>query len=277
MLDMKTKAGIYLFNIIPSYRPGMSKVFDYGWYKLACLPTLPNRVNQNAMYADFENEAGENLSDLDILYVFASDSDDDFAKLNWIDPSAYGITEEVVNMARNEFGFSSNGINYLNTHWDPATDGVNFTLDEGSAFIYNDTVIATAANNFLFGCHDTGNAGRVQLIPKSFTTSQHLFAVNGAGTDSVGSSVSTRGFFHIRRTADNDLSLFKNGAQVGVTATTVASDALANDDMYILANNSNGSAANMITAQVGIFGMGASLAGKEAAMNAAWDEYFATL
>lgn len=279
---LKTKSGIFLFNIIPSYRPGMSKVFDHGFYDLACTPSLAQRTKQNTLYTSLEDIAGEGMSDLDLLYIMATDGTRTFAKINWADPGNFdGVESANAPIFTENIGFQGNAINanYINTQWAPSPDGVNYTLDECGAFCYinNETI---SASNFAFltrGNGGSGTAGQLCLAPKlsSGGSDKHFFSLQSTAPP-VGSSVTSKGFYHIRRIADNDFRLFKNGSQVGATQTT-ASDSLSTRDLYLLAGNFNGSPSAYIEAQMGIFGLGTSLTGQESALYTAWNTYFSSL
>jgi len=237
-------------------------------------PTDAQKLLQNQLLLDLK--AAGIWDDLDILYVPACDGLSDFAAINWKNPGTFqlagtaGYTENI--------GFYGNAINYyLTTAWSPDPDGVNFTLDECSVFCYvnNDHSAATKA---AFGCRGNGGGGllgQVLLMPRD-ASSQHSFSLHNLAP-AVGVGVSSSGFYHIRRVADNDSRLFKNAVQVGSTITT-ASDSLSTADLYVLALNPNGGGAGFYSdAQVGILGAGASLTGKESALYTAWNDYFTSL
>lgn len=258
------------------FDPDYQAVLDYATSQGVIFIQPSDRVKalQNQLVLDLK-EAGV-WDELDLLYVFASDGQGNFPDINWKNPGSFTVTG-TAGYTQDEGYFGNGTTYYLDTHWDPATDGVHFTLNNGSAFAYSNTNNGAAGNSFLFGSHNAANAGRVELIPKNIG-SVHVYGVNSAGTDSVGTSpVSSQGFFHIQRTAVNELRLFKNGAQIGTTEALVASDALNNDDIYILATNLNGSPGGWSEETVGIFGIGASLTGKEAALRTAWNTYFISL
>ena len=275
---IRNKSGIFLFNIIPSYRPGMKDVFDFGFYKLLCTPSLSQRIKQNALFTSFENEVGNGLSSLDLLYVMATDGTSTYARINWKDPGTFNATAFNSPTFTSNIGFSGNASNqYLDSGWDPVNNGVNFTLDECGVFCYVNNN-HSSGNKAAVGFRGNGGGallGQVILLPKD-TGDQHAFSLQNVAPG-VGSSVSANGFYHFRRVADNDLRLFKNGSQVGATQTT-ASDSLSNQDLYILALNANGGGAALFSdAQVGIVGAGASLTGKEANLYTAWNDYFSSL
>lgn len=276
---LKTKSGIFLFNIIPSYRPGMSKVFDHGFYDLACTPSLAQRTKQNTLYTSFEDLVGESLSDLDLLYIMATDGTNTFAKINWVDPGAFDCVEQVsaITFTENE-GFTGNALsNYLTTGWTPSIDAVNFQQNDGGVLCYINNDIAGDFNKFAFGA--LGNAansanGRIQLAPRG-GSDQHSFSVNG-GSTARGSSVTSDGFYHLRRASSADHRIFKNGSQVGTTDNS-ASTTLSNKILVLGALNNNGTIQLFSDHQIGMFGIGASLTGQESALYTAWTTYFTSL
>lgn len=271
---LRTKSGIFLFNIIPSYRPGMSKVFDHGFYDLACIPSLAQRTKQNTLYTSWENVAGESLADLDLLYVMATDGTRVFASINWADTDNFSFTENNSPTFTENEGFTGNGSSsYLSTGWDPDTNAVNFTQDEGGWFIGLNNEVAASDANRVFGSTNAAFVGQNVLLPKT-SANVHGFSVNSLGP-TVGSAVSSIGFFHGRRVASNDLRLFKDGSQVGATAPS-ASNGLSSVDILICASDLNGSRVYS-TSQVTCFAIGASLTGQESALYTAWNTYFTSL
>lgn len=271
---LKTKSGIFLFNIIPSYRPGMSKVFDYAHYELACTPSLAQRTKQNTLYTSLEDIAGESLSDLDLLYIMATDGTRVFAKINWVDPGSFDFTESGSPAFAENEGFTGGSPAYLDTGWNPAVDGVNFQLDESGAFCYVNNE-CTAGIFYQFGVDQA--ATDTTALAAKYSGSTHRYGINSS-TVLVGTSVSSIGFFHTRRVADDDLRLYKNGSQVGSTSTQASTGKSGNArTMAILAFNANGTVAGHSDAQVGCFGIGASLTGQESALYTAWNTYFQSL
>lgn len=269
-------------SICGEYASGLDSdyqaVLDYATGQGYTLPSATQQILQNQLVLDLK--AGGVWDDLDLLYIFATDGDSDFARINWIDPGNFSAQDGASGptFTTNE-GFAGNETNqYMTTGWDPATDGVNFTLNDASAFAHSNTNSGTAGTRFLFGSRNASNQGRIELIPKNIS-SQHVGAINSAGTTpGLGSApVSAEGFFQVRRTASNDLRLYKDGTQVGATHTTAATDALNNDDVAILASNGNGTIGGFSGEQITIFGLGSSLQGKESALYTAWNTYFTSI
>lgn len=274
---LKTKSGIFLFNIIPSYRPGMGKVFDHGYYDLACIPSLAQRTKQNTLYTSLEDIAGESLSDLDLLYIMATDGTGTFAKINWVSPGDFQAVEHGTVTFTEDGGIKGNAVDgYWDTTWDPDTDGVNFTQNSGSWFFYNNNNSVTSGT---IGFGSVGNAANNNNgLNGGYIRNgaNHSFGVNAAALTAISSGI-YNAFFHKSRTGSALSKLFKNGSQLGANDTT-ASTTLSTQDITILAYNARGSGVIFHSdAQIGIWGIGASLTGQESALYTAWDEYFQSL
>lgn len=247
-------------------------ILDYATGQGYSLPSDEQQILQNTLLVELKAIGA--WDDLDILYVFATNGDSDFAKINWKNPGTFNCTEVNAPTFTVNEGFLGNGTtSYLNTGWDPSNNGVNYTQNEGGWFIHINNEPAASNSNYAFGTSDGLFVGQTILLPKT-VSNNHGFSLNSLGP-SVGSSVSAEGFYHGRRTASNDLRLYKNGSQAGATSTET-SNGLATDDVYICAQNGNGSA-NEGLCEISVFAMGASLTGKESDLYNAWNDYLNAL
>lgn len=273
---MKTKP-IYMFNIIPTYRPGAGRIFDFGRYVLACLPSLPQRIKQNGLYVGLENITGENLSDLDLLYIFATEQSP-FARINWVDPGLFTAQDGVEPTFTANEGFQGNGSSqYLTTGWAPNPDANNFSQNSASAFCYINNDVA-AANNPAFGVLGNGagaSNGVLNFYPKRLDTGQYAYRVNTPILKHAGTATSSIGLFHIDRDSSSNESFFKDGALVDNQA--FGSTSISDFEVSLFAHNNSGTISGFSDVQIGMFGLGASLAGKESDLYAAWNSYFTSL
>lgn len=250
----------------PGYGEDLQEVIDFATDEDITLPSDEMLDLLDVVLTDLRDLGA--LQQLDLLYIFSTDGDEDFATLNLVDPTTFKAT--MVNSVTwiPGSGFQGDGVDgYLNTGWDADTNAVHYTLNEGGAFVYSATDDGVPDGTAdLFGSRkSSGSLGAIQLGPKN-ASSQHIFRLNSNSIGVVGSSVTAQGFFHIRRVSSNDVRLFKNGSQVGATDTS-ASNILNNADLYILATGQDGVAGNFSSETVGVFGIGASLAGLEQEIN----------
>jgi hypothetical protein len=237
------------------------------------LPSASQQAKQNTFVADLKAAGIWTL--LDVLYVFATDGDSDFATLNWKAPTSYKITKVNTPTFTTNEGFNGNGTNqYLNTNFVPSTNGVNLTL--------NSTSLATHLFNHVTETkYDCGTA-------PSFLASSPLLYFRG--DDGYGSVVYTvnqapnavqsnggncSGFWMAQRKDASNVYMFKNGAQTDTDAD--ASTAVPSGNMFLLAANSGGAPANPSTRKMSMFSLGASLAGLESAYHTSWNTYLTSL
>jgi hypothetical protein len=109
-------------------------ILEYAILQGYTLPSVDQQALQNQLISDLKNAGIWNK--LDIFYVFATNGDQNFARLNWKNPSLYRTTNVTSDpIFRTNIGFT--GPNRLNTNF-PSTNGVNYTLNDASrhAWVY---------------------------------------------------------------------------------------------------------------------------------------------
>jgi hypothetical protein len=254
-------------------RRRQNSVLDYAALQGYDTPSYEQQVLQNGFVLELKSLGV--WDDLDVLYVFATDGDRDFAKINWKNPGSFTCTEvNTPTFTQNE-GFQGNGSSsYLNTGWVPNSDAVNYTLNEAGWFTYVTNEIAASSSKSAFGARNNDLSGQLGLLPKS-GSNLHAASVNSLNL-TAGAAVSSVGFFHGRRVASNDLRLFKNGSQIGSTSTN-ASTGLTSEEVYVSASSNPGGTILYADTEISILGIGASLTGKESDLYDAWNTYFNAL
>jgi hypothetical protein len=117
-----------------TYDSTYQAVLDYADTQGYTLPSLSGQSLQNEIIVELKNNSI--WDKLDLFYLFKTDGDNDFATLNWVDPSSYKITEVNSPTFTTNVGFMGNGTNaYLNTGWD-ATIGPNFIQTGATHGVY---------------------------------------------------------------------------------------------------------------------------------------------
>ena len=110
-------------------------------------PSASQQTLQNTLVTDLKTAGVWNK--LDVFYVFATDGDSDFATLNWKAPSSHQVTKINSPTFTANSGFTGDGSSsYLDTNYNPATSGTNYTLNDASISIWNNTFVL---NNFITG------------------------------------------------------------------------------------------------------------------------------
>lgn len=237
------------------------------------LPSAAQQVKQNSFVEALKAAGIWDL--LDILYVFATDGDQNYSFINWKSPSSYLITKSgTVNFTANQ-GNISNGTNgYLNTNWVPSSNGVNLTLNSthAAAYVYNHV----SENKYDLGTAPSFVNSTPQIylrVDDSFSNT--FYAVNQNANATVVNGGNSVGFYMAQRKDSSNVYLFKNGSQVDTDAD--ASTAVPGGNMFLLAVNNGGAPSNYTTRRLSIVSFGASLNGLESAYYTAWNNYFTSL
>lgn len=227
------------------------------------LPSAGQQIKQNALIETLKS-AGI-WSKTDIFYMFANDGSREFATLNWMNPSAHQCTLLNSPTFTANDGFLGNGTSsFINTNYNPASSGINYTLNDASIFTYNKTYVLNA---FLSGV-DIGAFNCLRMSPAS-----------GNQRINMGSTAS---FVPM---VDFDLATFKwrklsrTNATTGIaskntTQTTHTAASINIDPQNQLVLKAGASFANV---NVAAFGMGANLVAENTAHYNAINNYINSL
>ena len=180
--------------------------------------------------------AGGYWARMDQLLVFATYTNaDSEALINWISPGTNNAT--LVALPAGSFsqydGFTGDGVDgWINTNFNPSTDGSNFTQNSASFAIYlgNSGLTEDFATA---GCYATN---RVMIIARSSggeETGLEVAANNGGDDTYSGPSTNSSGLFLVSRTSSSVLSCYRNGALVGTNSSST-STARPNENIGIL-------------------------------------------
>ncbi len=186
----------------------------------------------------------------DILYVFAAHTNDNGeASTNWINPGTNNaiIINAPVFVAFE--GFNGDGATkYINTNYNPNTEGVNYTLDDGGFSIYSRTARGQHNSEWDYGIGIAPN-----YIGATFRRSTEEVAVyaNSATPFGTIANSSTLGLFTLQRNSNTEIQAFRNKANLGTD--THNSTAIPNGDLAICCFVINGTPGNYSTIQYSMF------------------------
>lgn len=250
----------------PAYQAVLDRATALGYTH----PSLAQETKQDTLMRALRSDGI--LSLLDVLYIFATDGSSDFATLNWITPSLYKCTKVATPTFTTNEGFDFNGTTqYLDTNWNPATNGVNYTINDCSYGAHvNDTNSNTGRVDF--GC-DNGTSFISFAAHNSSTEGR--FRINDAVNTQPG--VTTEKFFQVKRlgVANPRKFLYKTG--VLALSNNDASIAIPSFNIYIGATNASGTASLFCNREISMFFAGSSLDGKELLLYNNWNTYFTSL
>jgi hypothetical protein len=233
-------------------------VLDYATTQGYTLPSAGQQILQNQLVADLKT--GGIWSKLDTFAVFATDGDSDFALIDWIRLTQYTAVNSP-SFTTNE-GFQGNGTSsYIDTNFNPLTNGVNYTLNNASRYFFP---------------HAFSGAGR---IDGNTSTGQNGIVRASSNTQRINSTNNTLAIAFdytavidpksIHRASSLSVDLF-NGT-VGTTALQTSA-AILNSNQFVLRAGA-GYASHTASA----YAMGASLVAENTDFVNAYNTYKSAL
>ena len=198
---------------------------------------------------------------LDVLYVLANDGGSQFACINWKNPSGAKANPISSPTFTTNQGFNSNGTSYIDTNFNAATQGVNFTNNNAGEFAYQ----IGATSGPVFGT--IGGGGDAVLMADVVNQRFNMLATNLTAT----ADMSGNGFKLINRTSATNVELFNETTQLSRITTTAA---------RISQNRRILNAQNLFlnsSGRVSIYGNGASLVSEALTLRTAIITYLTSL
>jgi hypothetical protein len=236
-------------------------VLTYATTQGYTLPSAGQQTLQNQLVVDLKT-AGV-WSKLDTFANFATDGSSNFALIDWKRLSQYTAINSPT-FTTND-GFLGNGTSsYIDSNFNPASSGVNYTLDNASIFLYNKTF---SLNAFITGV-DTGAFNCLRMSPSS---GNQRINMGGSGifVPLVDFDSSTFKWRTLSRTSATNVVASKNTTQTTHTATSVS---IESQNQLVLRSFAQYAAIN-----VAVFGMGASLVSENTAFYNAINTYITSI
>jgi hypothetical protein len=191
---------------------------------------------------------------LDVFFMFAANAQQS-GLLNWKNPSGTAATAVNSPTFTAYQGFAGDGsTSYVNTQWAPNVNGVNFSLNNASAFIYSRTNQAASTVRD-FGANSTLNSIPT-ILSIVYTSSLLSGDINGTIPSGTISNSSSLELFGMERSSSANYIFLKNGSSLGTI--TSASVNMTSSNVYVGCTNNNGSAANFSSKQFSLWGAGSS-------------------
>lgn len=246
-----------------AYDSDYQAVLDYATTQGYTLPSDAQKALQNQLLVNLKT-AGV-WSKLDTFANFATDGDSNFALIDWKRLTQYTAVNSPTFTANK--GFNGNGTSsYIDTNFNPATSGANYTLNNASRYVY--LYSATVGQTGPLDGNDTVNNNNIQ---RSGSTGNNRINQGSTVISPSFSYTGTKGMKSIHRTSNTDLTLFN--ATTSATATNTGSASLPNLSQYILRSGLTYSAHNRIS----MYSMGASLIAENTAYVNAFENYINSL
>jgi hypothetical protein len=198
------------------------------------LPTTAQQQHFNRFVLDLK--ANGFWSIMDRFFMFANNGSSNFGRINWMNPTV-GTLATLVNSPTfsSNVGFIGNGTNaYIDTNFNPSTQGVNYTLNNAGRYTFvasrNDTT-----NNLRF--LDGNTAANDNCM--TWSVSNNRSVINQGGTAQTASIATPQvGYHAIVRSASNATSRLTDMPQ----NDTVASTVLPNFNQFVMRSSGSYSA-----------------------------------
>ena len=205
------------------------------------LPSSAQQVKQNKLIVDLK--AGGVWNKLDTFAVFANDGGSNFGLIDWKRLALYTAVNSPT-FTTNE-GFTGNGTSsYIDTNFNPATQAVNYGLNNASRYIYHFSGTGTLVSD---GVASNASYNSLRLGATTQNTINGTTALSASFTFST-----TKGVKSIHRTSTTDVTLFND--KTGGNRTSLANLSLSSMIQVILRR-----ATVYGSNEVSAYAMGASL------------------
>ena len=198
-----------------------------------------------------------NLSDVfDVMYILGNETEE--AGLKNLVKRAHDATLSATAPTFTALeGFTGNASSaFIDTNYNPSTQGVNYQLNNAGAGIYSRTERGVDAEKYEFGALDTINILGINIHRDSGLSRMFLNNNTGANIPSTGA----KGMYGIYR--NNPLTLYANINGITTPSNRDATN-IPNLNVYIFALNSNGINAIHTDSQLAFYFIGSALTGAE--------------
>ena len=199
----------------------------------------------------FETSLGSILGEFDRLWIHGL-SDNIAARTSFVNPTSTIITAVNSPTFIPSVGYQGNGTtSYLSSNFNALTQGVKFTLNNASTFVYiQENIIALKC---AIGAFTGGNSG-VMIYPQ-YVLNQGLYYINNTSPDNI-TSQNSKGFSSCIRTSNLVTEGYKNGISSGLNARI--STNMPNTNIFILGQSTNGSLTAAYNGTISVSGFGSA-------------------
>jgi hypothetical protein len=242
-----------------SFDADYQAVLDYATTQGYTLPSAGQQLLQNQLVVDLKD--GGIWSKLDTFAVFATDGDSDFALIDWIRLTDYTAVNSPT--FTTDEGFQGNGTSsYIDTNFNPATQGVNFANDNAGISLY--VKIAQTLGSETLGVPTT-----VIRLRNATSVLQRL---NTDSNSPVGINMSGTGVLTWNKNSSSNWTGYNNLTQSFNSSFT--STVSPNSNVLIFSLNGTTTFSNP---QISIVAMGSSLDAENTNLNTHFNSYINSL
>lgn len=247
-------------NSLTIYEAEYKSILDYATTNSYNLPSTAQRLKQNTLLSSLKTSGVWNK--LDTFANFATDGSTQFALIDWKRLVQYNASTSPT-FTFNK-GFAGNGTSsYIDTNFNPATSGSNYTLNNASRYLYMYMASGTSSLDGVITA-SLNNMART-------STSNHRINSSLGLTGGTFDFNATRGMKSIHRTSSLNVTLF-NDNTASTPQRTSLSTSLRSENQFILRSGSVYGAH-----EISMYAMGANLVSENAAFVTAYNTYINSL
>jgi hypothetical protein len=227
-------------------------------------PSDIQKTYQNQLVVDLKN-AGI-WTDLDIFYVFATDGDENYAKINWKNPNVYNIIENGAVDFTTNIGFKTNTTNvsnYFDTQYSTQTSKTGYTLTDAARFTWDYDGSGT-------GVYDGASGGPRESFNGLNDAGQRIQQDN-TNLPSAFNNVGV-GLKLIQRTSASNVNMYNNTSTPTSFVRNNTSLIAGNQLIFKMGDNSAPG-----SYRLSLYGLGASMTGKENDLLTSITNYMTTI
>jgi hypothetical protein len=243
------KIGRIILGALPSaFDADYQAILTYATSQGYTLPSSGQQTIQNQLVLDLKTAGAWN--GLEFFYVFATDGDRNYAKINWANPGTYNATEVSTPTFTSDVGFTGTGTTGLDSTYVPSTYGGGGDVSMG-AWMDLDGGAGTAIGSFA--------TIRTHIIHKFAADNNTFYGVylDAINSPNAGIQTQTDGLWVTDHDGTSTVRLYVNTSLIN-SATTSTPEGFSTVSLTMLtrkrSNTPTYDAYSTSTIQMGFFG-----------------------
>ena len=225
----------------------------FGPYTLAFSSEVVSRggivtTTEKGYLTTFENSLGSDILEFDRIFIFGL-SDSVAARTSFVNPSTTAVTAVNSPTFTPNLGYVGGATKYLNTNYNPSTQGVKFSLNNCSVSTYQST---TSPSGSMIG---TFTGSNVTAFTQQTSASNQAFYMN-QGVSAGNTLAGALKFTTINRISSTETNAYKNG--ILSNTFVVNSTNINNLNIWLLGGNFNNGLFDSTLAYCNLTSMGST-------------------
>lgn len=251
-------------NSLTIYESEYKAILNKAILESFTLPSDAEKIKQNNLMISLKSSGA--WAKADHILVLATNSNQNFARIDWRNPTHLAALVNAPTFVPKK-GFQGGGTSYIDTNYNPFTEGDKYTQNNASRYVFMDTASGTGV---LDGCGTTDR----NLMFRNLISNQRINS-NVALTGGAVSFTATRGMKSIHRTSSTNVELF-NDNTASTPQRTANSSTMVNSNQFILRSGPDG--APLYGAHtISFYMMGASMISENSSIITAVNTYLNSL